>query len=83
MLKVLKLIFRMPLLPLVLLYICYLVYQVYKNSDITELVIKEKKGEELLSPELKTNINRGFDKYIVHINVLNMILWFLIINYIK
>jgi hypothetical protein len=83
MIKIFKIIFRMPLLPLVFVYICYVIYKVYKNTDMTELAIKEENGEELLSAELKSNINRGFDKYKVHINVLNMILWFLIINHIK
>lgn len=83
MIKLLKIIFRIPLFPFIFLFIIYFLVKITQNTNITEVEIKMDKGEELLTDEFKNHYSEQFKKYKVHINVINLILWFIIINNIK
>lgn len=73
--KILKIIFRLPLLPFIILFIIYVLIKILINTDMTEMAIKEEKGEEFLTPEFKNHYEEKLKKYDTHINAINLILW--------
>ena len=81
--KILKIIFRLPLLPFIFLFILYVIIKIYQNTNIVEIALKEENDEQFLSDDFKNYYNIQFKKYNTHINTINLILWLMLIMYVK
>lgn len=81
--KILKIIFRLPLLPFIFIFIIYVLIKIYQNTNIVEIALKEENEEEFLSDEFKNHYDNQFKKHNTHINTINLILWLILIMYVK
>lgn len=76
--KILKLIFRLPLIPFILLLIIYIIYKIFANTNISEINIRHEKNEGL-TEEFKEYYTKKIKENMKYFDFINFLLWLFII----